>query len=215
MHAIIRSLLRVARPTGPALSLVALCFAMQGCPAKAPPAGVRFPITSGFHTVLPSPDQRILIWADPAVAEIAAEWLRTHHYSTLLTPHPAPFQAASEAIHRFADRQAALAVAREMKAEFVLFLERDERKDGALIESSCGSRFSIDVRITGLSMERQETTLRGDAHYPHCVTASPETMRALTCQAFATAWGFRPSGQLDIPSHLMCTAGQTESTPTR
>ena len=33
----------------------------------------------------------------------------------------------------------------------------------------------------------------------------------LTCQALATAWGYRPSGQLDIPSEQMCTAGMTEA----
>jgi hypothetical protein len=36
---------------------------------------------------------------------------------------------------------------------------------------------------------------------------SDQLLRDLTCQALATAWGFRPSGQLDIPSALMCKAG--------
>jgi len=102
-----------------------------------------------------------------------------------------------------------------MQADFVLFLERAESKDGALIEPHCGPLFSVDVRIRGLSVESGDASLRGNAHYPHCVELSGETFRNLTCQALATAWGFRPSGQLDIPSSLMCTAGQTEPIPSR
>src|SRR5678816_1537941 len=50
-------------------------------------------------------------------------------------------------------------------------------------------------------------------HYSNL--SMPKTLRGLACQALATAWGFRPSGQLDIPSTLMCTAGQTDSIPVR
>ena len=102
-----------------------------------------------------------------------------------------------------------------MKAEFVLFLEWEESKEGALIEPQCGSLFYVSVHVRGLSVESEETALRGSAHYPHCVDLSEKTSRSLTCQAIATAWGFRPSGQLDIPSSLMCTAGQTAPMPIR
>ncbi|HSQ49926.1 MAG TPA: hypothetical protein VLL94_01525 [Nitrospiraceae bacterium] len=102
-----------------------------------------------------------------------------------------------------------------MKAEFVLFLEREESKEGALIEQHCGSFMYVHVSLRGLSVESGETVLRGSAHYPHCVDLSGETFQSLTCQVFATAWGYRPSGQLDIPSSLMCTAGQTQPTPIR
>jgi len=102
-----------------------------------------------------------------------------------------------------------------MKAEFVLFLELDESKEGALIEPHCDPLLNVSVNVRGLSVESGDTTIRGSAHYPHCVDLSDKTIRSLSCQAFATAWGFRPSGQLDIPSSLMCTAGQTEPTPIR
>jgi hypothetical protein len=62
----------------------------------------------------------------------------------------------------------------------------------------------VRVTVQGLLVESGETVFRGSAHYPHCVDLSGETFRNLTCQAAATAWGFRPSGQLDIPSSLMC-----------
>jgi hypothetical protein len=137
------------------------------------------------------------------------EWLRTHHYANLLLPAKSPLQAPQIA-HNLSTRNAALAVAREMKAEMVLVLEREATKDGALIESKCGPLFNVTVDVRGLSVETGNTALRGMAYYPHCVDLNEKTIRNLTCQALATAWGFRPSGQLEIPSSLMCTTGQTE-----
>src|SRR5262249_6744107 len=132
----------------------------------------------------------------------------------ILMPDTSPFSAA-QASHNFSDRMAALAVATEMKAEFVLMLEREESKTGALIEPQCGSLFNVSVNVQGLSVENGETVLRGSAYYPHWVDRSDKPPGSLPCQAFAPAWGFRPSGHLDIPSSLMCTVGQTAPTPTR
>jgi hypothetical protein len=196
------------------LWLLSVALLLQGCPSKAPPPGVRFPITSGSHTLLPTAQQRILVWAEPPLADVASEWLRSHHYSSILKPEKGPFQTP-QVSHRFSDRKAALAVAKEMHVEFVLFLEQEESKKGALIEAQCGSLFHVSVHVRGLSLESGETALRGSASYPHCVELNGKTLRNLTCQAFATAWGYRPSGQLDIPSSLMCTVGQTEPMPVR
>jgi len=196
------------------LCLLSVVLLVQGCHSTSPPSSVRFPITSGSHTILPAPQQRILLWGDPPLTDVAMEWLRSHHYSNVVMPENGPLQAPHIS-HTFSNHKAALVVAREMQADFVLFLEREESKDGALIEPQCGSRFSVDVHISGLSVESGGVALRGNAHYPHCVELSRETFRNLTCQAFATAWGYRPSGQLDIPSSLMCTAGQTKPIPIR
>ena len=199
---------------------------LPGCSACSPPCYFCKAVlpnrlrASGFLSrmvPIPScqpPDQHILIWADPPLAEVAVEWLRAHHYSHLLIPHKAPLQAPQIA-HDFSTRTAALAVAQEMKAEVVLFLEREATKDGALIEPHCGALYHVSVELQGLSVESGDTALRGSAHYPHCVDLSDKTTRSLTCQAFATVWGFRPSGQLEIPSSLMCTTGQTAPTPSR
>lgn len=193
------------------LCLLSVVLLLQGCLAKPPPAGVRFPITSGSHTSLPSTHQRILIWGDPPLLAVAAEWLSSHHYTSLLIPPRRPPQTSPIS----SDRKAALAVAEKMNAEFVLFVEREESKEGALIEAHCGPLFSVSVNVRGLSVASGDTALQGSAHYPHCVDLSDETLRNLTCQALATAWGFRPSGQLDIPGSLMCTTGQTAPMPIR
>ncbi len=199
--------------TGPALCLLSALLVLQGCPSKPPP-GVRFPITSGSHRVLPTTQQPILIWADPPLTDLAAEWLRIHHYSNLLMPHPAPLRSA-EIAHNFSTNKAALAVAQEMHAEVVLVLERDATKDGALIEPHCGPLYHVSIEVRGVVVDKGDTSLRGSAHYPNCVELSEKTVKSLTCQALATAWGFRPSGQLEIPSSLMCTTGETTPTPIR
>ena len=201
------------------LAIEALCILffvllVEGCPSKAPPPGVRFPITSGSHNTLPTAQQRILVWGDPPLTDVAVEWLISHHYSAIITPESDPFPA-TQASRRFADRKVALSVAGDLKVDVVLFLEREESKEGALIEPRCGTLFYVNVSVRGVSMESGDMTLRGNAHYPHCVDLSGKTFRSLTCQALATAWGLRPSGQLDIPSGLMCTAGQTEPMPIR
>jgi hypothetical protein len=205
------------RRSGPAVRILCFLFALlflQGCPTKPPPSGVRFPIASGSHTHLPATDLPILIWVDPPLIEIAVEWLQVHRYSNLLMPDTHPVRSPQIA-HNFSTRKAALAVAQEMKAQMMLFLEQEASKDGTLLESDCGSRFNVNVDVRGVSTESGEIALRGNAHYPHCVDLNGKMLRGLACQAFATAWGFRPSGQLDIPSTLMCTAGQTDSIPVR
>ena len=202
------------RPGLTVSALLSLTFLLPGCLSQSPPSDVRFPITSGVHTALPTVQQRILLWADPPLADVALEWLQSHHYFNLLLPEQGPFQLMPVS-HRFSGREAALAVAKEMHADFVVFLEREETKEGALIEEHCGPLFNVTVTVRGLRVKNGESALRGNAHYPHCVALTDETLRSLTCQAFATAWGFRPSGQLDIPSSLMCTVGQTESPPLR
>ncbi len=186
------------------LSLVVL-----GCVSKAPPAGVRYPITSGSHASLPTTHQRILIWADPPLADMAMVWLEAHHYSNILLPQKGPF-SSTQISHDFSTRKAALAVAKEMQADVVVFLEHEEQKEAPLLELHCGPLFNVSVDVRGLWVKSGDPSWHGNAHYPHCVALSGETLQNLTCQALATAWGFRPSGQLEIPSTLMCTAGQRE-----
>ena len=197
-----------------AVGLLSVLLLLQGCHSKAPPPGVRFPITSGSHTILPTAQQRILVWGDPPLTDVAVEWLTSHHYAAILRPGSEPFQA-TQTSRSALEHTLALSVAEDLKADVVLFLEREQNKDGALIEPQCGALFYVNVNVRGLVLESGDTALRGSAHYPHCVDLSGKTFRSLTCQALATAWGLRPSGQLDIPSDLMCTAGQTDPLPIR
>lgn len=185
--------------------LLSACTTTPSLPA------VRFPIANGTHTFLPAEHQRILIWGDPQLNHIVEEWLRSHHYSHILMPHPT--LPITPQITRSAEHQTALILAAELHADFVLVVNHEELKDGALIEPHCRVRSNIIVDVRGLSVEHKESVLHGNAYYPQCVEANEKTFRNLTCQALATVWGFRPSGQLEIPSHLACTAGQRTSIP--
>jgi hypothetical protein len=111
-------------------------------------------------------------------------------------------------VHPGLGREAALTLAAELQADVVLLLEREELKTESLIELHCGTSFNISVTVRGFSLASRETVFRGSAYYPHCVERTNAVYENLTCQALATAWGFRPSGQLEIPSSLACTAGQ-------
>ena len=181
--------------------LLSILCLVEGCSSTHPATGVHFPITSGFHTLLPAEQQRILLLGDLHSTRVAGEWLRSHRYAQVLIGSQAPGTRS--------DHQAALARAAELNAEFVLVVERQETQEGTLLESRCDARFNTSVDVRGLSVERNETVLRGRAQYPQCVERSNQIIQNLTCQALATAWGFRPSGQLEIPSHMACTTGQT------
>ena len=71
--------------------LPSILLILEGCSSTPPPSGVHFPITNGSHTLLPSTQQRILIWGDPLLARVADEWLRSHHYSNILMPPQIPY----------------------------------------------------------------------------------------------------------------------------
>lgn len=191
---------RCITPTRSLAWFLLLTVLIEGCASKRQPAGVHFPITNGFHSELPTEQQRILIWGESSLIKIAEEWLQSHHYSPILAP--------PQKIHSGLDREGILSLADELGAEFVLLLEQEELKTGALIEPYCGARFNLSVTVRGLSLVSRGTVFRGSAHYPQCVERTHESVKHLTCQALATAWGFRPSGQLEIPSSLACTTGQ-------
>jgi hypothetical protein len=180
--------------------LLAITLLLDGCTSKPPPAGIRFPITHGFHALLPAEQQRILIWGKHPLSNLSEAWLRSHHYADILNP--------PQTTHPTLDREAILLLAAAHQADFVLMLDLDEQKTGSLIESHCGDRFNISITVHGLSRVSRKTVFRSSAYYPHCVHRTNEVLENLTCQALATAWGFRPSGQLEIPSSLACTTGQ-------
>ncbi|MEP6889908.1 MAG: hypothetical protein ABI955_04335 [Nitrospirota bacterium] len=189
------------------LLIASAMILFQGCISTPPPTAVHYPITSGSHETLPSSRDVILVWGEEPLTNLAVEWLIAHHYAALIRPESEFSQTKTH--HTFSERTLALSVAKRMEADFVLFLDREESKHGALVETRCDAQFSVDVIIRGVSVPSGAVVLGRNAHYPHCVDLSRRTLQNLTCQALATAWGFRSSGQLEIPSSLMCTVGQT------
>jgi hypothetical protein len=182
---------------------------LQGCISKPPRIAVHYPITSGSHEALPSSRDGILVWGEEPLTDLVVEWLIAHHYAAIIRPATELPQAKKQS-PTFSDRTLALSMAQKMEADYVLFLNREDSKHGALIEPRCDDQFYVDVTVRGVSVPTGAVVWRGNAHYPHCVDLGRRTFQSLTCQALATAWGLRPSGQLEIPSSVMCTAGQTE-----
>lgn len=199
------------------VSMLACLFtvplALNGCSPKPRPSGTHFPITSGFHTSLPTTQQRILIWGNPPFTNMAEAWLRSHHYSHLLIPSLDPL-TVPHVSRTSSNRQIAFMLATTMHADVILLLDQDDPTEETLIEPHCSTRFNMSINVHGLLTANREPILRGNAHYPHCVEPNEQLVQNLVCQALATAWGFRTSGQLEIPSHLACTAGQITPTPT-
>jgi hypothetical protein len=70
--------------------------------------------------------------------------------------------------------------------------------------------YTVDVTVRGVNGVTNEVEWKGNAHFPPLSNPPENALVHLTCQALATAWGFRPSGQLEIPSEMMCSVGQTE-----
>jgi len=186
---------------------VILFIAFTTCVSRTAP-GVRFPIVSGFHDSLPAPTAKIVVWGDPRVADTAAEWLARHHFVPIRAADVVSLQGAASHL----DPSLVLSYARSISADFVLFLDAEVRSDGAIEEPVCRRGRHIDVTARGVSVASSNIQWSGNAHYTRCVAVSLETWKSLTCQALAAAWGLRPSGQLEIPSHMMCTSGQTEKT---
>ena len=69
--------------------------------------------------------------------------------------------------------------------------------------------YSGAVSVRGVDVETSEVLWTGNARYPQQTGGGPEdTLMKLTCQALATAWGFRPAGDQAISSQSMCAVGE-------
>ena len=91
----------------------------------------------------------------------------------------------------------------------MLFLDREESKDGALVEPRCNDQFYRRCGRARVSVRTGVVVWRGNAHYPQCVDLSRRTFPGPSPARPSPRVGLaRPSGQLEIPSSLMCTAGQ-------
>ncbi len=77
--------------------------------------------------------------------------------------------------------------------------------------------YSSSVTIRGLATATHRVGWTGRAEFLFLGTVSvhrlDEAFHNLTCQALATAWGFRPPGQHDIASAAMCNPEAHRPTP--
>jgi hypothetical protein len=129
-------------------------------------------------------------------------------------PQPQPETAAALAQSPLSDLHEGIAlilgIARSLGVELVLLADSKSSPSSGYTAIN-RSIHGVDVTVRGVNVRTGQIEWQGRAHYPEGIDPPADALTMLVCQALATAWGFRPGGQLAIPSKLMCTAGQTES----
>jgi len=177
-----------------------------------------YPVTDGFHHILPRKETRIVIWGtSPAVTGTATTWLQKR--GLRVVERAKLLQLFEEQrirlTHTADDEGPILRVGKLLGAETVVFTD-------ASVTSGVVSSYSVNayggrggaatvnsaaVSIRGVDVETSEVLWSGIARIPSQISSSVEDALAkLTCQALATAWGFRPSGEEKISSQSMCAA---------
>ena len=152
------------------------------------------PITDGFHSELPTAGTRIIVWGNhPAVVETATTWLKKQG---LYTFDPASVGRVLKKkdvqwVHTFQDEMAVLQAAEILGAEQVVFTNR------------LGDRRAPGVSVRGVRVKTNQVMWIGSGRYSDYLK-NPENdlLAKLTCQALATAWGYRPAGKKRFVSSL-------------
>jgi len=158
--------------------LLFLIFLLTGCAST--------PITDGHYAKLPEPSTRIIVWGNhPAVVETATTWLKKRGLFTL---DPASMGTALEEkavrwSHTFQDEIAVLQAAEKLGAEQVVFANR------------YGDHRAPSVSVRGVAAQNHQLLWIGSGRFSGFLK-EPENdlLSKLTCQALATAWGYRAPG---------------------
>lgn len=185
------------------LSLALLLLCALGCAGN-------YPVTDGFHRSLPQADSLIVIWgSSTTIAETAARWfhkqgLRVIERSSFL---PIIHEHGLQLTHTTADDEVMLRIGKLLGAETVVFANASITSDGFSnhIRQGYVPLHAATVSVQGVNVNTEAVAFRGTATYAGGVTGNPQdSLAKLTCQALATAWGGRPSGNRTIHSEEMC-----------
>jgi curli production assembly/transport component CsgG len=177
-----------------------------------------YPVTDGFHHSLPKKETRIVIWGiSPTVTGTATTWLQKRGFRVVERAKLLQLfeEQRIRLTHTADDEGPILRVGKLLGAETVVSAD-------ASVTSGVVSNYSVDayggsghsvpvnsapVLIRGVDVETSEVLWSGIARYPKQSSGTVEDgLAKLTCQALATAWGFRPAGDEAISSQSMCAA---------
>ena len=181
----------------------------SGCGVAGPS---HYPITDGFHHSLPQKDTRIVIWGtSPAVTGTATIWLQKRGLRVVERARLLQLfeEQRIRLTHTADDEGPILRVGKLLGAGMVVFTD-------ASVTQGVASNFSMGayggggrsepvatagVSLRGVDVETGEVLWTGTARYKQPSSSSPEDgLTKLTCQALATAWGFREAGEEEISS---------------
>jgi hypothetical protein len=145
------------------------------------------PITDGHHVRLPEGDTPVIVWGNnPAVVETATTWLKKRG---LRMYDPATLESVLDVkslqwVHTFEDEKNIIEAARKLGAKEVVFA------------NEYGDRRAPSVSVRGLNVQDNLLEWMGSARYSGFLKDPKNDMLArLTCQALATAWGYREPGE--------------------
>ncbi len=143
-------------------------------------APIHFPITTGFHDALPERGTRIAVEGTNPLA--------VDHVMRWLRDHG--YEAVSANPMDPMTSKVLVTVITTM-------------------ESAIRGGVTPEVHIQGVDTRTGTIRLLGRAYMP-IASGADALIPDLVCHAMATAWGYRLTGQLEIPSALMCRVGGVE-----
>ncbi len=204
-------------------AIVLLCIVgcVVGCtPPPKPPDLTRYPTTAGSATRLPTPGERVLVWGGhPAARAMAADWM----YGQNIRLADVSIVSGSEEDEPERESDA-LSTARDERIPYILFVETPVSQEGyswstgrgtvlgsiggVSTSTGAGTAFSASVIVRCVEVSSGDLLAIGSAHYSEPSRSSQialdDVLTKLTCQALATAWGFRLGGTRAISSTDMC-----------
>ncbi len=144
------------------------------------------PITDGHYVRLPEGNTPVIVWGNhPAVVETTTTWLKKRGLR-LFDPASLESVLDEKALrweHTFEDEKNIIEAAKKLGAKEVVFANQ------------YGDRRAPSVSVRGLNVEDNLLEWMGSARYSGFLKDPKNDMLArLTCQALATAWGYRKPG---------------------
>jgi len=209
--------------------LLACAIALIGCASS----GHRvYPTTDGVATELPSTGATIVVVGnDPTSTNTCITWLQKRGLrvleSSMLAAQVDTTGAAQ--LSREAATSRILIAAADLGVEQVVFVESPTTNTGvsfsgqgsttssmsvflgsvfgsssSQVRGEQGSRYSMFVSTRAVAVDSGIIAWTGNARFAVQLQQVDDILVRLTCQALATAWGFRPTGTKAIGSSEMC-----------
>lgn len=195
--------------------IVSLCLGsmlLVGCGIVS--SGIH-PITDGFHKNLPQQNARIVVWGGyPSSTGTAMTWLQKRGLTIVERARLKQIldEQTIRLTHTQDDEGQILRVGKLLGAETVVFVDSSfntgATSNFSVNPSGGGGHsttiYSLSVSIRGVNVETGEVAWTGNARYPRPVVNLDDGLTRLTCNALATAWGLRPTGEYDWKGKSAC-----------
>lgn len=204
-------------PPGLILTFAVLCGVLAGCATRQ--ATTIWPVTDGTHQNLPQPNARLLLLGDDRiVSSTAAHWLQQRGLDVITKSRVRRLlrEQRTGPLLTGMDSAGLAELGQRAGAQWVVVAESQHETIGDMRPGgdhhgegdALPTLYSSSVTIRGLATASHRVEWNGRAEFLFLGTVSvhrlDEAFHNLTCQALATAWGFRPPGQHEIASAAMC-----------